>query len=194
MKLDASSRPAVLVIDVQNGLFKSSPPPFEADLVIDRINGVLDLARLAEVPIFFMQHDGKASENVQPFTEGWQLHGRLKALPEDTRIRKTTCDCFYQTPLEDNLRSRGVSALVVMGYATEFCIDATVRNAASKDFELIVVSDAHTTNDSPILKARQVRDHFNWAWPNCASSKHIAALPAAEVNFAHLGSLRTPPL
>lgn len=171
---------AVLVIDVQNGLFGSSPPPFEADAVLEQINRVLARARRAGLPIFFLQHDGDASENVAPLTNGWRLHDRLLVDPADKIIRKTTCDSFYKTSLEADLRSREISRLFIMGYATDFCIDATVRSAASKEFEVVVISDAHTTNDNPVLKAQQVRDHLNWVWPNCAAAIGITVIPAAE--------------
>ena len=48
---------ALLVIDVQCGLFDDSPRPFEADAVIDRINALTAQARTAGVPVVFIQHE-----------------------------------------------------------------------------------------------------------------------------------------
>ena len=70
-----------------------------------------------------------------------------------------------------------------MGYATDFCIDATLRSAASKDFSVIVVADAHTTTHNPILRADQVRQHHNWAWANAITKMGVTVLTAAEVRF-----------
>ncbi len=182
MKQSLPEHTAVLVIDVQTGLFWGDHAAFEAEAVIARINEVTAKARKAGAPVIFIQHDGTpGGEDVVPFTEGWKLHPALEVRPGDLIIRKTTCDAFYGTSLEAELRSRGITTLLLMGYATDFCVDATLRSAASKDFSVIVVADAHTTNDNPVLKADQVRKHHNWAWANCISKKGVTVLKASEV-------------
>jgi nicotinamidase-related amidase len=179
---------AVVVIDVQRGLFCAKPAPFEAEAVVARINAVTEKARRAGAPVLFIQHDGEpGGEDVVPFTEGWKLHPGLEVRPGELVIRKRTCDAFYGTPLETELRSRGISTLVLTGYATDFCVDATLRSAASKDFGVIVVADAHTTSDNPVLKADLVREHFNWAWANAITTRGVTVLQASALCF------RTPP-
>ena len=185
MKPTIPAHTAVLVIDVQAGLFCAKPPPFEAEAVIARINAVTAKARQAGAPVIFIQHDGGASdEDLVPFTDGWKLHPDLQVRPGDVVLRKTTCDAFYGTSLEAELRSRGITTLLLMGFATDFCVDSTLRSAASKDFGIIVVADAHTTADNPVLKAEQVRQHHNWAWANCITSRGVTVLKASEVCFS----------
>jgi nicotinamidase-related amidase len=175
---------AVLVIDVQTGLFSAKPPPLEAEAVIARINEVTAKARQAGAPVIFIQHDGGPNDpDLAPFTDGWKLHPDLHIQPGDVTLRKTTCDAFYGTSLEAELRARGITTLVLMGFATDFCVDTTLRTAASKDFALIVVADAHTTTDNPVLSAEQVRQHHNWAWANCITSKGVTVLKSGEVRF-----------
>lgn len=176
---------AVLVIDVQVGLFCAKPAPFEAEAVIDRINAVTAKARRAGAPVIFIQHDGGPdNEDLVPFSEGWKLHPDLDVRPGELVVRKTTCDAFYGTSLESELRSRGITTLLLTGFATDFCVDATLRSALSKDFAVVVVADAHTTADNPVLKADLVRQHHNWAWANCLSSKGVTVLKARQVRFA----------
>lgn len=179
-----SEQAAVLVIDVQAGLFSQEPPPFDGQRVIARINQVTSVARAARVPVFFIQQDGGPEDNLVPFTKGWRLHPDLCIEPEDRVLRKTTCDAFYKSNLETELRSRNVGTLIIMGYATDFCIDATVRSGVSKDFHVVVIGDGHTTTDSPELRAEQIRRHHNWAWENCAYSKPIEVVNAGLVAFA----------
>jgi nicotinamidase-related amidase len=180
----APKETAVLVIDVQEGLFCTDPRPCDAEAVVARINAVIAKARRAGAQVVFVQHDGEpGGEDVVPFTKGWKLHPALATHPGDLVTRKTTCDAFYGTALEAELRSRGTATLVLMGYATDFCVDATLRSAASKDFRVVVVADAHTTSDNPVLKAEQVRQHHNWAWANCISKKGVIVLKASELSF-----------
>src|SRR5262245_50426853 len=164
---------AILVIDVQHGLFDANPRPFEHERVVTRINELTRRARQSGASVLLVQHDGKAHENLVPFTKGWELHASLVQDPKDLHVRKSTCDAFFETPLEQELRKRGIESLVVAGYATDFCIDSTVRNAASKRFQVFVASDAHTTNDSTILKAEQIVVQRNWAWARCSAGAGI---------------------
>jgi nicotinamidase-related amidase len=153
-----SNHLAVLIIDVQVGLFCADPPPFEAEDVIRRINSVTTKARAAHVPVLFCQHDGPAQGDwLVPFSKGWELHPQLHRAAGEIVVRKTTGDAFYGTTLESTLRSLGIESLLLTGFATDFCIDATLRNAGSKDFEVFVVADAHTTNDTDALKAALIR-------------------------------------
>jgi len=176
---------ALVVVDVQMGLFCSSRPPFEAGAVLTRINAATAQARAAAVPVIFIQHDGPADGDwLVPLTVDWQLHPDLQIEPSDLVIRKTAGDAFYATTLERELRSRKVQTIVLLGYATDFCIDATVRNAASKDFEVIVVADAHTADNSPMLEAQQIREYFNWLWANSPSRMGIHVVPSGQLDFS----------
>lgn len=174
---------AVLVIDVQEALFRTSPPPWDAEGVIQRINRITSAARKAGVPVIFVQHDGEAKENLAPFTPGWSLHPDLARLPEDLVIRKSTCDAFFETSLEVELRARGVKNLVLAGFATEFCVDSTLRGACGRGLKAIVISDTHTTHDNPVLSARQVIEHHNWAWANCIARPGVAVLAVNDLTF-----------
>jgi nicotinamidase-related amidase len=180
----APATAAVLVIDVQVGLFRTTPAPFEAAQVIARINAVARKARAVGVPIIFIQNDGPPEGDwLVPHTEGWNLHPDLDRSPGDLTIRKNTGDAFYGTNLESALRAAGVQQLVLTGYATEFCIDSTLRNAVSKEFEVYVISDSHTTNDAPMLKAPIIREYFNWVWSDSSSRRGIHILSAENIQF-----------
>jgi len=184
MKPTVPDHAAVLVIDVQVGLFCAKPPPLEAEAVIARINEVTAQARKAGAPVIFIQHDGGLEDaDLAPGTDGWNLHPDLQVRLGEPVIRKTTCDAFYGTPLEAELRARGITTLLLTGFATDFCVDSTLRGAASKDFAVIIVADAHTTTDNPVLKAELVRQHHNWAWTNLITRKGVTILNAGEVRF-----------
>ena len=50
------------------------------------------------------------------------------------------------------------------GSATDFCVDTTVRAAASRDYEVALIADGHTTRDRPHLEAAAIIQHHNWMW------------------------------
>lgn len=59
------------------------------------------------------------------------------------------------------LSNHGIQQLIICGYATEFCIDTTVRSAAAHGYNIVLASDAHTTHDKDHLSAHIIRDHHN---------------------------------
>ncbi|WP_305857729.1 cysteine hydrolase family protein [Balneatrix alpica] len=172
---------AVLVIDVQAVLFDAHPAPFEGPEVVQRINQLTEWARTQGLPVLFIQHE-KADTGIAYQSPGWQLQAGLRVQEQDQRIRKTTPDSFLQTDLEESLRRQGIDEVLVCGYASEFCVDTTVRRAAALGFTVKLVADAHTTVDKPHASGAQIRQHHN-ASLSCISSfsGKISAPTLAEI-------------
>ncbi len=174
---------ALIVIDVQHGLFATDPPPAEAAAVIERINRLTAQARNDGVPVIFVQHEREGG--MEPGSANWQLDGRLHVEGEDRRLRKTTPDAFLRTGLEEVLSFLGVEELVLCGYATEFCVDTTTRSAAAHGYRVTLAADAHTTHDKRHASAAQIRDHHNATLPDITSfGPRIRALATEEIAFA----------
>jgi nicotinamidase-related amidase len=174
---------ALVIIDVQQGLFDEAPAPVDADAVIARINALSARARASETPVILVQHE-VAGTQLGHGSPGWQLDSRLQATPADHRIRKTTPDSFLRTGLDEVLAFSGVEQLVICGYATEFCVDTTTRSAAAHGYAVILAADAHTTQDKPHATAAQIRTHHNATLPDISSfGPVIEALPADQIRF-----------
>jgi len=55
---------------------------------------------------------------------------------------------------------RAISKLVSCGLQSDCCVDATVRGALARGYDVVLVGDAHTTMDSGGLSAEQIiADH-----------------------------------
>jgi nicotinamidase-related amidase len=174
---------ALLIIDVQRGLFDDEPRPFEADAVVDRINAVATRARTAGAPVVFIQHE-RPQGLLAYDSISWQRERRLQFVAGDVAIRKTTPDSFLRTELHDRLERWQTAHLVICGYATEFCVDTTTRRAAALGYPVTLVSDAHTTHDKEHASAEQIRRHHNATLANITSfGPPIVALPASEIDF-----------
>ena len=66
----------------------------------------------------------------------------VRPMSGDIEISKTLYSSFAGTPLERELRARGIDTLVVVGFTTECCVDCTVRDAFHRGFNVFVVIDA----------------------------------------------------
>lgn len=156
---------ALLIIDVQVG-WPDDPPRRDLDGVVQRINQLARATRESGGLVIFIQHDGPEGHRLEPETPGWHLLPTLERHPEDELVRKRASDAFYETRLQDVLAEHGVDQLLVTGVASEMCVDTTIRAAASRDYQVVVASDAHTTRDKPYLDAATISQHHNSVWEN----------------------------
>ena len=93
----AGQATALLVIDVQQGLFRKSTPIFRAELLLDTITTLVERAHAAGVLVVYIQH---ASDKVLPFgSADWQLHPRLHPGEGDLIVHKQHGNAFEDTSL-----------------------------------------------------------------------------------------------
>jgi nicotinamidase-related amidase len=158
---------AVVVIDVQQAFFSGPQAAYRSADVIEGINRLTAAARAARVPVFFVQHDGQPGDpDVEPNTPGWQLAAALARGEHDVVVPKTACDAFHKTLLANYLDQFAIDRVFVCGFATQYCVDTTVRRAASLGYPTTIVGDLHTTRDHERLSARQIIEHHSEIWEN----------------------------
>jgi nicotinamidase-related amidase len=171
----------LLIIDMQEASFRKGDK-YQLDDVVDRINKLSEHVRLNHGKVFFIQHDGTEEEGLIPFTPGWEILSSLTKYESDIVVRKTINDAFYNTDLNEQLQKWGEVRLIVSGWATDFCVDTTIRAAISRGYNVVAVSDGHTVSDRPHLTAEKVIEHHNWVWRNMLTpTKLIDVLPSTDL-------------
>ena len=173
---------ALLVIDMQKGLFADETPRYDADGVVERINALGRAVRGSGGLVVFIQHTGSQGNALEMGTDGWYLLSSLERGADDVIVCKSACDAFYNTDLANVLDARKVRRLIVTGCATDFCVDTTVRAAISRDYQVAVAADGHTTADRPHIDAAALIRHHNWLWRNLIHPKvRIEVVPAGDL-------------
>jgi len=61
--------------------------------------------------------------------------------PGDEVIYKTRFSGFYETELDDRLKSFGAQHVVITGCTTSICVDSTVRDAMFRDYRCVLLAD-----------------------------------------------------
>ena len=69
------------------------------------------------------------------------LHPDLAVRPGDIVVRKTRVGAFSTTNLDEQLTNLGVTTLILAGLTTSGVVLSTVRDAADRDYRLILLSD-----------------------------------------------------
>ncbi|BCB03682.1 cysteine hydrolase family protein [Bacillus sp. KH172YL63] len=152
---------ALLVIDVQNGMFSSASPVHGGEVLLQHINGAVKYAKTNEIPIIYIRHNGKKGSPLEKGTEGWRFHERIAPGTGALVVEKKTPDSFYRTGLHQVLKEKQIEHLIVAGIQTEACVDTTCRAAFSLDYKVTLLSDAHSTFDKQGISAEQIISHHN---------------------------------
>ena len=99
MKARTNARPAakhpkdvaLLVIDVQQGLFAKSIPIYHADELLKNIGTLVDRAHRAQAPVFYVQHS--SGKTLVEGSDEWQLHPQRATFTSTREQRLARCAC-----------------------------------------------------------------------------------------------------
>lgn len=165
-----------------------------ADRVIRNTKGVLEIARAAGMPVIYFQNGwdadyveagGPGSPNFhksnalktmrqRPELAGtllargtwdYELVDELKPQPGDIVLHKTRYSGFFNSQLDSTLRSRNIRNIVVVGIATNVCVESTLRDGFFLEYFGIVLEDAtHQAGPEFLQQAAiyNIEKFFGW--------------------------------
>jgi len=162
MKQPSLRNKALVIIDMQNGLYFAEPPAYDKEHVLSNINLLIRQFRANGDPVIFVQHIGPQGSPIEQGQKLWQLIPEMEVdAKTDLILSKNKSSIFTDTPLLEWLNQRGVNALYIAGMKTQYCIDTACRAASGLGLDVILVSDAHTCMDTADLTAQQIINHHN---------------------------------
>jgi len=142
----SSHKPALIIVDVQCGFDHPRWGSRNNPAAESNIATLLAAWRRAGAPVFHFRHDSVLPESpLRPGQPGNQIRPEAAPAPGEPVFGKNVNSCFIGTPLEAELRQRGIQKLVVVGLTTDHCVSTTVRMAGNLGFQVWVASDATAT-------------------------------------------------
>lgn len=169
-RAQGGKNPALLIVDIRLA-FAYEGDKSVADQIADNVGywgdwvwgsleGVarlMNLSRGAGIPVFFseMRKEGLAvgglldrGSDPSEWRQGFDhqnpkqriIHD-LQPLPDEVIIRKTLPSAFFGTTLSTHLFRAGIDTLVVTGCVTSACVRATVTDAYSHGFKVLLVEE-----------------------------------------------------
>lgn len=173
---------ALVVVDFQVGVVAEA---YEREAVVSNISSLVDKARAEGVPVVWVQH---SDEDMPKNTPNWEYVPELSIGESEPVIHKSYGDSFEGTDLEAVLATAGVGHLVVAGAETDACIRSTIHGAFTRGYDVTLVGDAHTTNDSSPWGAPKPADviaHTNLYWTyHDGPGRNAAVASTTDVSFS----------
>jgi nicotinamidase-related amidase len=145
---------ALILIDLQKGVV-GLPSVHPAEDVIKRAAELSRAFRKRGLPVVLVNVTGRAPGRTDagfpnmPLPADWsELVKELEQNPQDHLISKQRWGAFVDTDLDQYLRGRGVTQVVLAGVATSIGVESTARGAFDRGYNVVLVSDAMTDLDA----------------------------------------------
>jgi nicotinamidase-related amidase len=154
---------ALLVMDYQLSVVSLIE---DADALLARAAGAIAAARAAGIVVGYVRvafddQDYAAIPNtnktftamagrrrLQETDPETGIDPRVAPEPGDIIVRKVRVGAFSTTDLDDQLRGRGITTLILAGISTSGVVLSTVRAAADMDYRVYVLEDACADPDA----------------------------------------------
>ena len=173
-----STSSALMIIDVQRDVV---PRALNVEQVVSNINSLIGKARESGTPVIWVQH---SDDYLVKNTDGWEFVPELKPALGDLRIYKTRANSFTDTDLSETLEALGTKHLIITGAQTDFCVNATSNAAVELGFDVTLVSDAHTTEDTPSSTAAELIAEKNAQFEALSrGDQKIEVVPEEAISF-----------
>ncbi|HEL9645193.1 TPA: cysteine hydrolase [Streptococcus suis] len=150
---------ALLVIDIQNLLVKEKPYAIEERLALWQDS--LAQARQAGLEVIHVRHH---DQELVKGTADWEIHSIVAPLASEKIFDKTFNSAFKETGLHAYLQEKGIEQLIIMGMATNFCVDTTVKVAFEYGYQLAIIKDGTTTGFTGNLSPKDLIDQYQMIW------------------------------
>lgn len=160
----------LLIIDMEYGFLDKNSPLFvnNGPRIVKNIKKILESFRKKNLPIIFVKREHRKSgvdidkvrleilnKNSNILCENdksSEIIKDLKPLKNEIVVIKRRWSAFFGTELEILLKRLKIENLIVTGVQTPNCIRATVYDALSLEYDVIVISDATASSNKKIQK------------------------------------------
>jgi len=145
---------ALVVIDLQKGIV-GMPTVHPVAEIVDRSAQLARAFRARGLPVVLVNVSGPPPGRTEAarlrisFPPDWtELVPELEQHPTDLLVTKQRWGAFLGTTLDDTLRRRGVTQIVLTGVATSAGVESTARSAYDLGYNVTLVVDAMTDRDA----------------------------------------------
>jgi len=149
------NKSALVVVDMQEFFFVENPNVDRLDLG-KRCNEIVGIARQADMPVVHVvtlyRQDRVDWPKAWNTGESWcanlvrggelaQVVDQLSIEPDDFVVEKKRFSAFYNTNLDDILRSLGCDHIYLIGYSADVCLRFTSVDAYNRGYGVSLVYD-----------------------------------------------------
>lgn len=149
----------LLVVDAQKLLVNSKL--YNNKITVANIKSLIKLAHENNIEVIYVQHDGGEESNLTKGKEGFEIYEEFTPREHEKIFIKNTSSSFRKTGLLEYLKEKNEKNIVVVGFQTDQCIDATIKCGFEHEFNMIVPNNTNSTVDNEFMAGKQSYKYYN---------------------------------
>ena len=140
---------AVVIVDAQREYVDGLVPLPGVERALQEIARLLEVARQTGSPIIHIKHRGRAGGAFDPGGTGFEIASRAAPRAGEPIIEKMLPNSFAGTNLKHEIDATGKREVILAGFMTHMCVEATARSALDHGLKATVIAAATATRDLP---------------------------------------------
>ncbi|GKU77445.1 cysteine hydrolase family protein [Paenibacillus sp. L3-i20] len=150
-----------LIIDLQTIHVQDRVDKTEINKACQYINYVSKLLRTKEHVVVHIQDIEGMNDATK---DKYNIIPEVHIADTDLKVSKKFSNAFWQTELEQLLKSHGVELLIISGFAAEYCVLFTYNGATERGFKPVLLQNGFLSINSDMI-ASTYRDRNVISYP-----------------------------
>ncbi|MBR2566555.1 MAG: cysteine hydrolase [Paenibacillus sp.] len=128
----------LIIVDMQESIVRPKMDQKAIDHACEYINHVANVLRSHDHVVVHIQ-DVEGMVGADP--ELYQIIPEIDVDEKDIKLTKESSNAFWQTDLEQTLKSQGIELLIICGFAAEECVLFTYNGAMERGFSPVMLQN-----------------------------------------------------
>ena len=149
----------LLVVDMQKCLVDEEL--YDYDSFVEKTAKLIDAARRNRVEVIYVQHDAGPGSGLSAGDEGFEIADQVSPKEGEKIFIKTINSCFGNKEFKQYMEQQEDKRLMIIGLQTNYCIDATVKSAFERGYEVIIPEGTNSTFDNDYMTGEITVRYYN---------------------------------
>jgi len=149
----------LLVVDMQKCLVDEEL--YDYDSFVEKTAKLIDAARKNRIEVIYVQHDAGPGSGLSAGDDGFEIADQVAPAKDEKVFVKTINSCFGNPEFREYMEHQEDKRLMIIGLQTNYCIDATVKSAFERGYEVIIPEGTNSTFDNDYMTGEITVRYYN---------------------------------
>ena len=149
----------LLVVDMQKCLVCEEL--YDYDSFVQKTAQLIVAARKNRVEVIYVQHDAGPGSGLSAGDDGFEIADQVSPEKGEKIFIKTINSCFGNKEFKEYMEQQEDKRLMIIGLQTNYCIDATVKSAFDRGYEVIIPEGTNSTFNNDYMTGETTVRYYN---------------------------------
>ena len=155
----------LIVIDMQKALLDDEL--YNLNGLLNNVSKLIEAARANRVEVIYVQHDAGEGSGFSVGDEAFEIADEVAPQAGEKVFVKRASSSFTNREFAAYLEKEEGDTLLIVGLQTNFCIDATVKSAFERGYDVFIPEGTKSTFDNDYMTGETTYNYYmNEVWPD----------------------------